>query len=61
MSLAFDTCRCQAAKTTDGNIVEQCQTCRRYVERYPAGERSPWFVFPPLELDDECDSYLPTE
>lgn len=56
MSLPFDVSRCNAALDEDGEIQTLCQTCRRHTERYPAGERSPWFVFPPF--DNGCDAYL---
>jgi hypothetical protein len=61
MSLAFDMCRCKAAHDEEGNVLTQCNNCRRYLEQEPSGPRSPWFVFPPLTLGDECDAYMPKD
>jgi hypothetical protein len=60
MSLPFDICRCVAVSTDEGEVVSPCNTCRRYLERQPAGPRSPWFVDPP-RTNYGCEYHMPKE
>ena len=58
MSLAFDMCRCHAVSNDEGEVVAPCNTCRRYLQRQPAGPRSPWFVDAPRDYQGNCEYLL---
>lgn len=60
MTLAFDICRCTAARDINNEPHTQCQSCRRYLEQEPSGPRSPWFVTPPMD-DVGCSHHYPAD
>jgi cytidine deaminase len=59
MTLAYDVCRCDGWRDESNRLVTPCVTCRRVVNQYPAGERTPWFVTAPPLKDDTCEYAIP--